>query len=89
MDASIGVNLLKTIVKMQCRRRGYVLLLQMEQYDMNMNIKGIILARTVIGDFYFLIMLFHPPHTEDRLLLQLSSNVVVFLTFNSGRVWKE
>jgi len=30
-------------------------------------------------------MLFHPPHTKDRLLLQLSSNIVMFLTFNSGQ----
>ncbi|KAJ8430382.1 hypothetical protein Cgig2_011903 [Carnegiea gigantea] len=29
-------------------------------------------------------MLFHPPHTKDRLILQLSSNIVMFLTFNSG-----
>lgn len=40
-----------------------------------MNIKGLILARTVIIDFHSLIMLFHPPHTLDRLLLQLSSDI--------------
>jgi len=40
-----------------------------------MNIKGFILARTVIRDFNSLIMLFHPPHTKDRLLLKLSSDI--------------